>query len=58
MLHLYSFQVPAFFLALFGMIIAVSGITLVMIEILTSTTANSCENDSIMDHCYNNETIF
>lgn len=38
------------------MIIAVSGITLVMIEILTSTTVDSCENDSIMDHCYINET--
>ncbi|XP_025415205.1 putative sodium-coupled neutral amino acid transporter 11 [Sipha flava] len=49
-------KIPAFFLALFGMIIAVSGLTLVTIEILTSTTTDSCENDSMMDHCNINET--
>lgn len=40
---------------MFGTIVAISGISLVVYEILT-TTANSCENDTTMNHCYINDT--
>ncbi|XP_026816965.1 putative sodium-coupled neutral amino acid transporter 11 [Rhopalosiphum maidis] len=48
-------KIPAYCLALFGTIVAASGISLVVYEILTFT-ADSCENDRIMDHCYVNDT--
>ncbi|VVC24506.1 Amino acid transporter, transmembrane domain [Cinara cedri] len=51
-------KIPAYCLALFGTFVAFLGVYMVIDEILTSTSTDSCNNDNIMDHCYINNTSY
>ncbi|XP_050420953.1 putative sodium-coupled neutral amino acid transporter 11 [Adelges cooleyi] len=50
-------KIPAYCLALFGTVVAASGVSLVVYEII-STTTNSCDNTHIMEYCTLNDTAY